>query len=380
MAYTAARVDFSACSAIQRWAMRAEMVNDMHVTVKRKDAQHGTPDDLDYPIERAIEPGTTLEIAKNLVWLRLPLPFVLNHVNCWLLGDKAGWTIIDTGADRPQSRDIWTDVLANRLGGKPVHQLICTHGHPDHIGLAGWLAEKLGVRLTMTLAEWLAPQLWREQGLRPMSAEERGHLMRSGVAQAAIEKMAMSRESAPFRNHPLPMSFKRIRDGETLRFGGRSWKVLVNGGHADEHASFYCAREHILIAGDQILSKISPVVGVFLSQPWSDPLTDYLASLRRLAKLPADTLVLPSHGLPFRGLHTRIRQLERHHEERLARLHALMDGAKTGAELAEGLFPRAVADGQMMMALAETVAHANHLVTLGKVVREDGALVRFRRV
>lgn len=352
----------------------------MHATFKAVSAE-AKPADLEFLIETALEPGETREIAPSLVWLRLPLPFVLNHVNCWLLEDKDGWTIIDSGADKPKSREIWDDVLANRLKGKPVKQLICTHGHPDHIGLAGWLCEKLGVRLHMTLAEWLAPQLWREQGLKPMQDDERANLARYSVPAASIEKMASQRESAPFRNHPLPMSFVRLRDGDTAKFGGRSWKVLVNGGHADEHASFYSAKDKILIAGDQILSKISPVVGVFLSQPWSDPLADYLKSLERLRKLPADTLVLPSHGLPFRGLHTRIDQLAHHHEIRLARLLDLMDRPKNGLELAEGLFTRAVAEGQLMMALAETIAHANHLVNLGKIERdEDGPVTIFRRI
>lgn len=351
----------------------------MHATFKAVAAEAKTAD-LDFLIETALEPGETREIAKSLVWLRLPLPFVLNHVNCWLLEDKDSWTIIDTGADKPQSRDIWDDVLANRLKGKPVREIICTHGHPDHVGLAGWLCEKLDVRLRMTLAEWLAPQLWREQGLRPMQPEERRGLSRNGVQDAAIDKMAVQRESAPFRNHPLPMSFVRMRDGDTIKFGGRSWKVLVNGGHADEHASFYCAKDKILIAGDQVLSKISPVVGVFQSQPWSDPLDDYLKSLVRLRKLPADTLVLPSHGLPFRGLHIRIDQLAHHHELRLQKLLDLMDRPKNGLELAEGLFSRAVAEGQLMMALAETIAHANHLVNRGKAVRdESGSTVLFRR-
>lgn len=352
----------------------------MHATFKAV-AGEAKPADIEFLIEKALEPGETLEIADALVWLRLPLPFVLNHVNCWLLEDKDGWTIIDTGADKPKSREIWDDVLANRLKGKPVKDVICTHGHPDHIGLAGWLCEKLGVRLHMTLAEWLAPQLWREQGLKPMQPEERRGLTRNGVPDAAIEKMAMARESAPFRNHPLPMSFVRMRDGDVIKFGGRSWKVLVNGGHADEHASFYCTKDKILIAGDQILSKISPVVGVFLSQPWSDPLSDYLKSLKRLRKLPADTLVLPSHGLPFRGLHTRIDQLAHHHELRLQKLMELMTGDKNGLELAEGLFSRAVAEGQLMMALAETLAHANHLVTIGKAKRiETGPVVKYRRI
>jgi glyoxylase-like metal-dependent hydrolase (beta-lactamase superfamily II) len=352
----------------------------MHATMQALSGQAGAAPELRLLFEKPPEPGETREIAKGLIWFRLPLPFVLNHVNCWLLEDADGWTIIDTGADKPQSREMWDAVLATKLKGKPVLRIVCTHGHPDHVGLAGWLCEKLDVPLHMTLAEWLAPQLWREQGMKPMQPAEINHFTRNGVPEGHIAKMMSSREAAPFRNHPLPMSFRRMRDGDGMKLGGRSWKILVNGGHADEHASLYAAKHKTLIAGDQILSKISPVVGVFTSQPYSDPLGDYLASLQRLRKLPADTLVLPSHGLPFYGLHIRIDQLADHHDKRLEKLESLMTHPKTGVELAEGLFSRAVAEGQLMMALAETLAHANYLAARGRARRDDGkSVTRYAR-
>lgn len=321
-----------------------------------------------YLFETPPDPGGTREVLPGLTWLRLPLPFILNHVNVWLLddggsGSRARTTIIDTGADKPETRAIWDEVLSGALGGRKISRLIGTHGHPDHIGLAGWLAEKLGIELHMTLGEWLAPQVWREEGLKPMRPEVEAFYRNHGVSDDDISKLRAFRENAPFRNHPLPPSFVRLRDRQVVRFGGRSWQVLVNGGHADEHASFWCRKDGILIAGDQVLSKITPVVGVFPSQPHSDPLTDYLASLKRLRKLPADTLVLPSHGLPFRGLHTRLDELANHHERRLETLHGLMKAPQSGVELAHGLFKKAMAEGQTVLALAETLAHAHHLVS-----------------
>ena len=269
------------------------------------------------------------------------------------------------------------------LAGRQVSRLICTHGHPDHVGLAGWLVDKLGVPLHMTLAEWLAPQVWLAESKHPMTAATRAFFEGHGVPSATVTKMDASRESAPFRNYPLPSSFVRMRDNETVKFGGRSWKVLVNGGHADEHASFYCKDDGILIAGDQILSRISPVVGVFPSQPSSEPLSDYLASLKRLRKLPADTIVLPSHGLPFRGLHARIDQLVAHHAGRLGTLWELMKEPANGIKLAHGLFPKAMAaEGQTVMALAETLAHAHHLVhhkRAKRLIAANGA-VTFHRI
>ena len=342
--------------------------------------------EIKYLLEAPPEPGAVLTLLPGLTWVRVPLPFVLNHVNCWILDDaEAGnsVTLIDTGADKPKTRELWDRVIAETLAGRKVSRLVCTHGHPDHVGLAGWLVEKLGVQLHMTLAEWLTPQVWREEGLRPMSRGAKAFFASHGVPDAVLAKMDKSRDDAPFSNYPLPTSFVRMRDGETVEFGGRHWEVLVCGGHADEHASFYCKHDGILIAGDQILSKITPVVGVFPSQPWSNPLEDYLASLQRLKKLPADTIVLPSHGLPFRGLHTRIDQLAAHHAHRLDALLQLMDVPANGIKLAHGLFPKAMAaQGQTVMALAETLAHAHYLVAQKRAERLAGpdGRVTFKRV
>ena len=342
---------------------------------------------LRYLFDAPPEPGASREVIPGLTWLRLPLPFILNHVNVWLLDDggtgtRARSTIVDTGADKPETRAIWERVLSEGpLAGRKVSRLVCTHGHPDHMGLAGWLTEKLGVELHMTLAEWLAPKVWREEGLKPLQPEVETFYKCHGVSDDEIAVMRRQRQEAPFRNHPLPMSFNRLRDGQTLRFGQRSWKVLVNGGHADEHASFWCRKDAILIAGDQVLSKISPVVGVFSSQPLADPLADYLASLKRLRRVPDETLVLPSHGLPFRGLHTRLDELAAHHEKRLSSLADLMTAPKTAHVLAQGLFSKAMAEGQTVLALGETLAHAHYLVgtrRAKRVVSRSG-LVKFAK-
>lgn len=331
-----------------------------------------------YLFEKAQEAGAIREIRPGFLWLRMPLPFVLNHVNIWLLEDKGRWTLIDTGADRPEAQKIWQTVL----DGRAIESLICTHGHPDHVGLAGWLVEKLGIPLHMTLTEWLAPQVWREEGLKPMRPEMLAYWRSHGLPAKAVEAMQATRHNSTFRNFPLPSQFQRMRDGDVVGFGGRRWTVLVNGGHADEHASLFSAEDRILIAGDQVLSKISPVVGVFPSQPDADPLADYLKSLKRLAKLPADTLVLPSHGLPFIGIKPRVAALTEHHRARLAELHAAAAAAEavTAHELLPVLFRRQLDVQQQFFAMGESIAHLNHLWhqrRLERIVGDDG-VIRFK--
>jgi glyoxylase-like metal-dependent hydrolase (beta-lactamase superfamily II) len=338
-------------------------------------------DGINYLFPKPQDNGEIRTVAPGLHWLRLPLPFGIDHVNCWLLEDAGGgWTIVDTGANKPDTSEIWTRVLPDTLNNK-VNRLIGTHGHPDHIGLAGWIVEQCGATFVTTLGEWLSPQVWRAEGLEPMRPEIEAFYRNHGCPAAILDKMRAMRASGTFRNYPMPPQFSRIRDGDEIAFGGRSWTVLVNGGHADDHASFFCAADKILIAGDQILSKISPVVGVFSSQPLGDPLTDYLKSLDRLRTLPADTLVLPSHGLPFHGLHARVDQLKAHHASRLEQLVHLMSEPKAGFQLAFGLFERAMMGGETVLALAETLAHAHRLITEGRAEREisDIGLVTYRR-
>ena len=336
-----------------------------------------TDDAIRHVFPTAPEFGVVTAIAPGLDWLRLPLPFKLNHVNLWLLDDGDGWTIIDTGADTPEARAMWTAAFAGPLSEKPLNRLIATHGHPDHIGLASWLLEARGAAFVCTLTEWLQPQIWHAARIGKPQPAWKQFFVDHGCPDTTLATFAKAQDSDFKPMGPIPASFERIRDGDRLQFGSRTWEVIVGAGHADEHASFWCADDAILIAGDQILSRITPVVGVFPSEPLADPLTHYLASLKRFRKLPDETLVLPSHGLPFHGLHTRIDQIERHHAERLDTLLALIAKPITAYAAAQGLFADAMAGGHEMLALAETLAHLNHLVRLGdaqRATRDDGQI------
>lgn len=341
-----------------------------------------TDGQLHYLRETPPKDAETFEVAPGILWVRLPLPFRLNHVNVWLLREADGWAIVDTGAGTPQAREIWEALLGGVLSGSRINRIICTHGHTDHIGLAGWLVERSGgAPFAATLVEWLAAQVRLSESQQPMRPEVVRFMAGHGCDAPTIEAYRNDRRRTHALLGQMPGAIERLRDGATITFGARQWRILVCGGHTLEHASFWCEADNILIAGDQVLSKISPMIGVYPGEPWADPLAEYLGSLHRFRELPADALVLPSHGLPFVGLHTRLDQLQHHHELRLDHLARLMDGPRTTMELTHGLFPKAVAEGQGRHALAETIAHAHYLIGRGRAVREmtgDGRIL-FRR-
>ncbi len=329
--------------------------------------------DLTYPLTGKPEPATTMEVAPGVHWIRMALPFALDHINLWLLEDGDAWTIIDTGLNDAATRDLWRQLLAQRLGGRPVRRLIVTHFHPDHAGLAGWLQETTGAPLWMSQAEWLHARLiqtdigtdavalliafYRSAGC---ADDYLAHVERQGIAYAK-------------RTTPLPRAYRRLRDNDTLTINGERWQVIIGTGHAPEHACLYCPAKNLLISGDQVIPRISPNVGVYPWEPEANPLADFLGSNDVLLALPPETLVLPSHNEPFHGLHPRLRQLTAHHEARLDDLLGDMDRPKTAMQLAKNLFRRPLDEHQLGFAIAETIAHLHLLRARGRVHRRrDG--------
>jgi glyoxylase-like metal-dependent hydrolase (beta-lactamase superfamily II) len=177
----------------------------------------------------------------------------------------------------------------------------------------------------------------------------------------------------------VPDSFARMMDGQTLRIGSFDWQLIAGFGHAPEHISLYCAAQGVLISGDMLLPRISTNISVWDLEPLADPLKLFLDSLTRYEALPEDTLVLPSHGRPFRGAHTRVRQLRDHHDERLVEVLAACATPQTAADIVPVLFKRALDLHQMTFAMGEALAHLHTLWRRGQVQRVVGGdeVVRF---
>jgi len=327
---------------------------------------------LRFPHATPPAPGRTLEVAPGLRWLRMPLPFALDHINLWLVEDGAGWAIVDTGIDDAVTREIWEQIFARELDGRPVTRLFCTHYHPDHMGLAGWLTERLGIELWATETEWrFAHERSRstEDGVDPAMVEL---CRRVGLEDALAAAGALRGSHYRMLVAPVPDHHHRLTDDMTLPIGGRAWRVVIGRGHAPEHACLFCPELDLFIAGDQVLPKISPNVGLWPMDRDPDPLGSFLASLDRLRRaLPASSLVLPSHNLPFYGLHNRLGQLTALHGERLREIETACQQPRSAAEIMPLLFARALDPHQLAFAVGETLAHLEHATRAGRLQRRE---------
>jgi glyoxylase-like metal-dependent hydrolase (beta-lactamase superfamily II) len=329
---------------------------------------------LEFPFAARPEPGTTLEVAPGVHWVRMPLPFELDHINLWLLEERDGWAIVDTGIGNPSTRAHWERLLEARLGGRALRRVFVTHYHPDHAGNAAWLCERFGAELWMTRAEYLTAHavLGFSAGYSPQAAVA---LFRANGLDEARCAGLLARGDLYRRLVPdFPRSHRRLYEGDRVAIGAADWRVLVGYGHCPEHASLYCEAQRILISGDMLLPRISTNVGVRPIDPGGDPLRVFLASIRRFRELPEDVLVLPSHGEPFRGAHERVAALEAHHQARLADLEqACARAPHSAAEALEVLFRRKLDSNQIYFAMGEAIAHLHALYYSGRARREVGA-------
>ena len=327
---------------------------------------------LSYPWGRqqAPAPREPFEVAKGVWWVRLPMPMALDHINIWLLEDGDGWTVVDTGLASDDSRAIWEDLLGGFMAGRPVKRVICTHMHPDHIGLAGWLCDRFDCSLWMTREEYVMCQLMASYTGREAPREGVEFYRGAGFDDGQLEQYRRRFGTFGAMIDPMPHRFRRMVDRETLTIGDRYWQVIVGSGHSPEHACLYCPALKLLIAGDQVLPRITPNVSVFPTEPEGNPLSEWMASnARMLSILPADLLVLPAHQNPFHGLHIRINQIIDSHRRGLQSVYEYLTEPKRAVDCFPSLFSRTISDKLIGLATGETLANLNLLMHRGNISR-----------
>lgn len=329
---------------------------------------------LTYPLGTPPEPGTAVQAAAGVLWMRLPLPMSLNHINVWAISDGEGWVLVDTGLHLPPTVEAWETALAGPLGGRPITRVICTHMHPDHVGMAGWLSERTGAPLLMSRLEYITCRMLISDTGRPAPEEGVDFLRAAGWDETRIE--GYRKEFGRFGGaiSPMPQSYRRLSDGDDIMIGADAWRIVVGNGHCPEHVCLWRRTDDVFISGDQILPRISSNVSVWPTEPLQDPLADWLTSIDRLrALLPAETFVLPAHGEPFSGVHTRLDALKRGHETGLRRLERSLRTPKRAIDVFSSLFARPIGDGVFGMATGESLAHLNCLENRGLARRDRDA-------
>jgi len=312
-------------------------------------------------------------------WLRLPLPFQLNHINVWLLREAEGWALVDSGIFTGTTREIWHRVLASELDGAPLTRVLVTHLHPDHVGCAGWLSRKFGIELFMSRDEYLLCRVLVADTGKPAPPEGIRFYRGAGFDDEAIDRYTEYFGAFGRVVSPLPEAYRRLVEGMQLQIGEHCWEVIIGRGHSPEHACLLCREQGLLISGDQILPTISSNVSVYPTEPAANPLELWFESIAKLRRsVPADVLVLPAHGKPFHGAHTRLDALSAEHQTGLNELRALCRAPKRAVDVFPALFRSRISERNLIMATGEAISHLNYLVGRGEMqVTRDNAEVNW---
>lgn len=347
-------------------------MSDEHID---KSAKAHCSSTLEYPIDAPPEPGGSFEVAPGVFWIRMPLPFALDHINVWAIKDGNTWSLIDTGIRSQETADAWRELLKVRLEGKPVSRVFATHMHPDHVGMAGWLTRRFDCQLWMTRSEYLSCRSLVADTLREAPADGLRFYQRAGWNNGALERYRARFGAFGHYIYALPDSYRRLRDGEVVEIGDHEWQIIVGAGHSPEHACFYCPDLRLLISGDQVLPRITSNVSVHPTEPDADPLSDWLKSIKKIRReVPEDVLILPSHNDCFFGLHRRLDELDAHHSRILNRLRARLAIPCRAVDVFSALFARPVTgDHSLSLATGESLAHLNYLLNRGEVNVERDA-------
>lgn len=326
---------------------------------------------LEFFTDTAPEAGAVTEIADGVFWLRMTLPMAgLDHINLYFLRDGDEFVVVDTGLGWKEAMDTWEQVFADNMDGAKVNRVICTHMHPDHAGLAGWMCRKFNAPLLMTMGEYFLCRLMAADTGNPAPEEGITFYKRAGFTDEQIENYKSRFGGFGKAISALPNGYQRIRENDNIEVDGNDWQVLIGSGHSPEHACLYNAELKLMISGDQILPNISSNVSVWPTEPEGNPLEDWIASCHKLREaVPKDTLVLPAHGIPFRGADHRLSRLIEHHENALERLYEYCFQPKRSTEVYPVLFRRKINDGNRLMAVGESIAHLNCLVKRRQMVR-----------
>jgi glyoxylase-like metal-dependent hydrolase (beta-lactamase superfamily II) len=332
------------------------------------------PQRIEYPEIDIPATGEFVSVALGILWVRIPMPMDLNHINLWLIEDGDGWTLVDSGLNADMCKEAWMVLEPKVFANKPLRRIFVTHLHPDHVGLAHWLQKRHGAVAWMSARGIGLTTAIATEPTATELADAEAFMRNHGYTDTALTTRFVSGKMYRSSISGVPEITHSPNDGDSIEIGGESWRIFETNGHAEGHQCLHNAERRILISGDQVLPTISSNVSFSPRGTDSNPLASYLESLERLGKLDAHTLVLPSHGRPFYGLQFRTSDLIAHHREHLAAMKQACAEPRTSFELVPVLFKRRLVGSHWMFAMGETIAHAEYLVQAGELERRvDGA-------
>ena len=312
-----------------------------------------------------------MSVADGIEWLRMPLPFSLNHINLWLLRDVSGWVIVDTGVGDEETLETWPKVFVEAMRGEPATHVVATHMHPDHIGCAGFLTRHFDVDLWMSRDEYLLCRILVGDTGREAPDEAIRFYRAAGFTAEQLDRYKRAFGMYGQMVTALPEAYKRLREGDEVQFADATWRIITGGGHSPEHASLFDAERNLLISGDQLLPRISSIVGVWPTEPRANPLAEWYKGLRHLkSQVPDDVLVLPAHGKAFLGAHERIDALIGEHDKRLDVLRECCREPQRAIDTFDALFRSKITEGNRVMAVGEALAHLHYLMANDEITAE----------
>jgi glyoxylase-like metal-dependent hydrolase (beta-lactamase superfamily II) len=319
-----------------------------------------------------------LEVSEGIWLIGLPLPFPVGAINVYLIRSRDGFLLLDCGLKTNACREALAAALdALGIAWSAIRQIVVSHLHPDHFGLAAELRRRSGAHVLMhrAEAELVAPHFLD----RDFFSWHTGWLEENGVP--AAESATISQASLGVAELvDVPEADRQLEDGDRLPIAGGELEAMWSPGHSPGLLTFYCARRKLYFSSDHIIETITPNIGLH-ARAAGNPLGDYLASLERVRSKEIHW-ILPAHGRPFSGHREWIRAVEQHHQARCGRmLAAVAGGPRTAYEILTAEWGPRLPPLSARFAVAETLAHMEYLRRQGLVAAQrDNGLIRWRKV
>ncbi len=293
--------------------------------------------------------------------LQVPVPLPVHYTNCYVIDTQDGYIIVDTGMDTVTAKGAWEEFIQHGgLDPSTVRLLFVTHFHPDHLGLAQWLSDRLDCPVTMMKGEAEFTATFRNPERSPQQRAQMQDFYRAHSVPDLIVKNWFALDGAFRQTMTVPPAFETVLDGEARTIGSVDLTFVEQGGHTAHQGLIYLPQHNVLLTGDQVLSRITPNVSLWPSGP-TNPLADYITSLRQLLALP-HPIGLPAHETIIDDVNTRVMEILTHHERRNQKLLELLrHGPTTAYDLTRRLFTRPLDDYQLQFAIGETLAHLEFL-------------------